>query len=151
MARDHIEQVGSTTENTSENKVNHSSDSSSIRSTEHPTISTEEVSLELEQTNHDVSAESDSNSDITNVINSGEHERYQLPPRSTRGVPPKRYDPEFEAQRSKYPIQSICEGNLSQTTIAFTTSLYSNTIPKNVEKALLDENGKRLWKRSIWP
>ena len=26
--------------------------------------------------------------------------RYEFPPRSTRGIPPRRYDPEFESQRS---------------------------------------------------
>uniref|UniRef100_A0A803NBZ0 Uncharacterized protein n=1 Tax=Chenopodium quinoa TaxID=63459 RepID=A0A803NBZ0_CHEQI len=31
-------------------------------------------------------------------------ENYVLPPRSTRGIPPKRYNPDFEAQRSKYPV-----------------------------------------------
>uniref|UniRef100_A0A803LBV3 Uncharacterized protein n=1 Tax=Chenopodium quinoa TaxID=63459 RepID=A0A803LBV3_CHEQI len=37
--------------------------------------------------------------------------RYELPPRSTRGVPPKRYDPEFESQRSKYPVNKPGEGD----------------------------------------
>uniref|UniRef100_A0A803ND66 Reverse transcriptase Ty1/copia-type domain-containing protein n=1 Tax=Chenopodium quinoa TaxID=63459 RepID=A0A803ND66_CHEQI len=31
-------------------------------------------------------------------------ENYVLPPRSTRVIPPKRYNPDFEAQRSKYPV-----------------------------------------------
>uniref|UniRef100_A0A803N8N3 Reverse transcriptase Ty1/copia-type domain-containing protein n=1 Tax=Chenopodium quinoa TaxID=63459 RepID=A0A803N8N3_CHEQI len=31
-----------------------------------------------------------------------ETEKYVLPPRSTRGVPPKRYDPDSKAQRSRY-------------------------------------------------
>uniref|UniRef100_A0A803L1U3 Mitochondrial protein n=1 Tax=Chenopodium quinoa TaxID=63459 RepID=A0A803L1U3_CHEQI len=43
--------------------------------------------------------------------------RYELPPRSTRDVPPKRYDPEYEDQRSKYPIERINNENLSNTTI----------------------------------
>ena len=30
--------------------------------------------------------------------------RYELPPRSTRGILAKRYDLEFKAQRSRYPI-----------------------------------------------
>ena len=29
---------------------------------------------------------------------------YELPSRSTRGVPTKRYGSEFEAQRSRYPV-----------------------------------------------
>lgn len=34
----------------------------------------------------------------------GSPPKYKLPSRSTRGVPPKRYDPEYEAHRSRYPI-----------------------------------------------
>uniref|UniRef100_A0A803MV56 Copia protein n=1 Tax=Chenopodium quinoa TaxID=63459 RepID=A0A803MV56_CHEQI len=44
-----------------------------------------------------------------NVESGFEHEdrprRYVFPSRSTRGIPPKRYDPEFEAQKSKYPMK----------------------------------------------
>ena len=39
--------------------------------------------------------------------------RYELPPRSTRGIPPRRYDPEFEAQRSRYPSNQGNVDNLS--------------------------------------
>nr|GEZ89183.1 putative reverse transcriptase, RNA-dependent DNA polymerase [Tanacetum cinerariifolium] len=39
--------------------------------------------------------------------------RYELPPRTNRGVPPKRYTPEKEARRSRYPMANIAKGNLS--------------------------------------
>lgn len=43
----------------------------------------------------------------------GEVQGYALPPRSTRGVPPKRYGPGYEARRSRYPIEAPREGNIS--------------------------------------
>lgn len=64
--------------------------------------------------------------------------RYELPPRSTRGIPPKRYDLDFEAQRSIYLINKDNNEGLSQTSMAFNTSQYSSDIPKSVEEALRD-------------
>ena len=84
--------------------------------------------------------------DITNDVLSVESpRRYELPPRSTRGFPPKRYDPEFEAQRSRYPINYSNVDNLSQSAVAFTVALYSSTIPRDTEEAL--QNLK--WKRAM--
>ena len=71
--------------------------------------------------------------------------RYELPPRSTRGVPLKRYDPEFEAQRSRYPNHKGSNEALYQTAMAFNTYLCSSHIPKKVEEALRDPK----WKREI--
>lgn len=52
--------------------------------------------------------------DISNhVVNNDALDIYELPPRSTRGVPPKRYDLEYEAQRSRYPISRDSDKNLS--------------------------------------
>uniref|UniRef100_A0A803L5P2 Uncharacterized protein n=1 Tax=Chenopodium quinoa TaxID=63459 RepID=A0A803L5P2_CHEQI len=62
--------------------------------------------------------------------------KYSFPSRSTRGIPPRRYDPEFEAQRSKYPVNKISEGNLSQITKAYNATIYSETIPTTTEEAL---------------
>ena len=48
--------------------------------------------------------------DFANDIPSVEEPcRYELPPRSTRGIPPRRYNPKFEAQRSRYPTK---QGNI---------------------------------------
>ena len=44
----------------------------------------------------------DNNSD--DVIDVDIPNKHKLPPSSTRGIPPRRYDLEFEAQRSRYPI-----------------------------------------------
>nr|GEX83975.1 putative reverse transcriptase, RNA-dependent DNA polymerase [Tanacetum cinerariifolium] len=62
--------------------------------------------------------------------------RYELPPRTNKGVPPKRYTPEKEARRSRYPMANIAKGNLSPEAQKFTTSLYFEEIPTSVEQAL---------------
>lgn len=56
--------------------------------------------------------------------------RYDLPPRSTRVVPLKRYDQEYEAQRSRYPINRGNGESLSLANFALNTSLYYIDLPK---------------------
>ena len=36
--------------------------------------------------------------------------QYVLPPRNNRGIPPRRYDPEFEAARSRYLVANVTRG-----------------------------------------
>nr|GEX12275.1 putative ribonuclease H-like domain-containing protein [Tanacetum cinerariifolium] len=62
--------------------------------------------------------------------------RHELPPRTNRDVPPKRYTPKKEARRSRYSIANIAKGNLSPEAQIFTTSLYFEEIPTFVEQAL---------------
>nr|GEX21089.1 reverse transcriptase domain-containing protein [Tanacetum cinerariifolium] len=45
--------------------------------------------------------------------------KYVLPPRSNKGVPPKRYSPEKTTRGAKYPMANIAEGNLSNNAKAF--------------------------------
>ena len=73
------------------------------------------------------------NDDISGIVNSPC--RYELPPRSKRGVPPRKYDPEFESQRSRYPINREMS-NLAHTAVAFQASLYSSSLPRSTEEAL---------------
>ena len=75
--------------------------------------------------------------------------RYEFPPRSTRGVPPKRYDPEFESQRSRYPINQVNQEQLSQIAVAFNASLYSGNLPKTTEDALRDPKWKKAMEEEI--
>ena len=75
--------------------------------------------------------------------------KYELPPRSTRGVPPRRYDPEFESQKSRYPISRRDNEQVSQTAIAFNTALYSSFIPKNTKEALCDPKLKQAMDEEI--
>jgi hypothetical protein len=66
----------------------------------------------------------DDNDNMDNVVPSDDGpRRYELPKRSTRGVPPRRYDPEFESQRSRYPVEQMNQERMSQTAIAFNASL----------------------------
>ena len=84
-------------------------------------------------------------------ISEGENStrEYQLPSRSTRGIPPRRYDPEYEAQRSRYPISKINEGNLSKRAVTFNTALYSENIPRTTEEALKDEKWRKAMHEEI--
>ena len=75
--------------------------------------------------------------------------RYELPPRSTRGIPPKRYDPEFESQRSKYPVNKARVGILSIQAKTFNTTLYSEDIPNTTEEALRSENWRSAMEEEI--
>lgn len=95
---------------------------------------------------HDTSGPAELNDDIPSVE---EVNKYELPPRRTRGVPSRRYDPEYEAQRSKYPVKTGIEASLSETTAAFNVSLYSNKIPGNVEEALKDPKWRKAMEEEI--
>nr|GEV84702.1 putative ribonuclease H-like domain-containing protein [Tanacetum cinerariifolium] len=75
--------------------------------------------------------------------------RYELPLRTNRGVPPKRYTLEKEARRSRYPIANIAKGNLSPEAQIFTTSLYFEEILTFVEQALKSKVGKEAVKTKM--
>ncbi|XP_035838498.1 uncharacterized protein LOC110908724 isoform X1 [Helianthus annuus] len=70
---------------------------------------------------------------------------YVLPPRTNRGVPPKRYSPERETRNSRYPTANMVDGNLSNSAKAFVTSLYSEQIPSSVKEA----QSKKNWKEAM--
>ena len=89
---------------------------------------------------------SQTNDDISGVVNSPC--RYELPPRSKRGVPPRRYDPEFESLRSRYPINREMS-NLAQTAIAFQASLYSSSLPRKTKEALRNPRWKEAMEDEI--
>ncbi|KAJ0615698.1 putative RNA-directed DNA polymerase [Helianthus annuus] len=72
-------------------------------------------------------------------------EKYVLPPRANRGVPPKRYSPEKEATRSKFPMANIAKGNLSKEAKAFVTALCSEQTPSTTQEAL----ESREWKEAM--
>ena len=73
--------------------------------------------------------------------------RYELPPRSTRGIPPRIYDPEFEAQRSRYPVNRENNKALSQTAVAFNT-LFIPILCLIMLKNLFEiQTGKKRWKK----
>uniref|UniRef100_A0A803NB30 Reverse transcriptase Ty1/copia-type domain-containing protein n=1 Tax=Chenopodium quinoa TaxID=63459 RepID=A0A803NB30_CHEQI len=132
-------QVGNTTDATPEAVVPLPLQSPPDPPNEHPSDdipSSEEVPSESSPVSYNIP-------EINPVSNESEQNRYELPPRSTRGVPPRRYDPEYEDQRSRYPIERISTENLSSTDIAFNASLYSADIPKNVEEAVKNEKWKQ--------
>nr|GFA62252.1 putative reverse transcriptase, RNA-dependent DNA polymerase [Tanacetum cinerariifolium] len=100
-----------------------------------------------EQSSPNISATEDT---VPNLI-SEEHEeptltevpeKYVLPVRLNRGIPPKRYTLEKTSRSSKYPITNIARGNLSKEAKAFFIGLYSEEDPSNVEQALKSEKWK---------
>nr|GEY97141.1 putative ribonuclease H-like domain-containing protein [Tanacetum cinerariifolium] len=71
--------------------------------------------------------------------------RYELPQRTNRGVPPKRYTLEKEARRSRYSMANIAKGNLSPEAQIFNTSLYFEEILTFVEQAL----ESKVWREAM--
>ena len=58
-----------------------------------------------------------------------------LPPRRNRGVPSKRYSPKHEPRAFRYPVGNLVKGSLSEEAKAFTTTLYTEEIPRSVQQA----------------
>ena len=88
-------------------------------------------------------------SDLDHVASVDVPNRYELHLRITTGIPPRRYDLEFEAQRSRYQVSNESNKNLSHSAMAFNTALYSNDVPKNVEEALQDPKWKKAMEEEI--
>lgn len=64
---------------------------------------------------------------------------YELPHRHNRGKPPKRYSPEEEDHRSRYPIANyVSMKDLSEPLKKFANELSSHSVPSNVEEAIED-------------
>ena len=68
---------------------------------------------------------------------------YVLPPRTTRGIPSKRYDPDNVAKRSRCPIDCLSEGRMSQIAMAFNTTLFSTKLSSTVEEALESDHWQK--------
>ncbi|XP_071728976.1 uncharacterized protein [Rutidosis leptorrhynchoides] len=100
-------------------------------SPESPTIDQNETSSNNEQGGQNTSTSAENT------------ERYVLPQRTNRGIPPKRYSPERKAQRSRYPMANIAQGNLSSEAKKFNYALYSENIPANVDQAMKSEKWKK--------
>jgi hypothetical protein len=63
--------------------------------------------------------------------------RYVLPFRTNRGKPPKRYSPDDEERRSKYPIANYMSTNkLSEPLRGFVHVLSSIQVPAGIQEAL---------------
>ena len=98
-----------------------SSEPSMVQPTDNPEVCTEQTETQLctEQTETQFSTSS-----ADEIIDEAP-ERYELPPQINRGIPPRRYDPEYEAQRSRYPIADLARGRLAKVAKVFNTVLYS--------------------------
>lgn len=103
---DHKEQVAKATETTPE---------ATLQPTlqPQPTLSLSNDLPEVTESSFSTTGYIENNNSIfENVQESNNHPQqieepvaYKLPLRSTKGVPPKWYDPEYETQSSKYPLE----------------------------------------------
>ncbi|CAJ2659174.1 unnamed protein product [Trifolium pratense] len=77
--------------------------------------------------------------DTTNTPNTeSTNIQYNLPPRSNRGKPPVRYEPDLQS-KVKYPISNyVSSHKLSRSYASFVSQLSSISIPSNVQEALAD-------------
>ncbi|KAK9073432.1 hypothetical protein SSX86_007756 [Deinandra increscens subsp. villosa] len=122
-----------TSDNTPSNLISKVSNSSNT-SNEHATISNHE---NLEITEKEIGESPSRHKEAV--------ERYVLPPRINRGIPPKWFVLEKETRNSRYPIANIANGNLSKEAKAFLTSLYADEIPRTIEQ---DMRSKK-WKEAM--
>ncbi|KAH6817843.1 hypothetical protein C2S51_001446 [Perilla frutescens var. frutescens] len=60
-----------------------------------------------------------------------EHQRRILPPRSNRGVPPRKYSPEHKPRTSRYPVANTVRGNLTEMAMTFETALSGDKLIPN--------------------
>ena len=72
------------------------------------------------------------------IFESIDSDRYQLPPRSNRGVPAERFSPE-PIKKPKYPIAHyVSTHRLSESSKSFVNDISTMHIPTKVSEALLD-------------
>ena len=82
----------------------------------------------------DLNPDSDNSEPVTVAE---EEERYMLPPRSNRGISPRRYSPEHQSRASRYPVANLVRGSMTNEArafVAFMTALYTEGIPKGVQE-----------------
>jgi len=101
-----------------------------------------------------------SNSNLITLLESSNtgNTSYQLPPRTTRGIPRQQYDPDLKTN-VKYPIANhVSLHRLSPSCASFVCQLSTVSIPSNVQEALKDpkwsqamnDEMESLQKNSTW-
>ncbi|XP_042018960.1 uncharacterized protein LOC121766776 [Salvia splendens] len=85
----------------------------------------------LETTDSDMENRSDTNEPPTEQETG--HDR--LPQRSTRGIPPRRYSPDWKGRKSRYCVANLTLGHLTEMARAFEAALYEEEeIPQSFEE-----------------
>lgn len=136
----------STTNNDPPNLTSEVSNSQSQEHVDSPIVSESSTNCE---THENVEAPDLPNHTTEHESSQVEQARYVLPPRSNRGVPPKRYSPKKEARSSQYPMANVAAENLSQEAQAFATSLCYEEIPTTVEQALESKDWRKAMKTEM--
>ena len=72
---------------------------------------------------------------------------YVLPPRTTRDIPPKRYDPDWLDDRDI--LSNHHARGMSQSALAFNVALYATKVPTTVEEALATDHWRRAMEEEI--
>ena len=98
--------------------------------------------------------------EITNtdrIIKDGEtnsrnenNKQYELPHRITRGIPPKRYSPDWKGRKTKYSVANIAQGHLTEMARAFEAALYEEEeIPQTFQEAVKHKHWREAMKKEI--
>ncbi|KAL5568186.1 hypothetical protein UlMin_024761 [Ulmus minor] len=103
------------------------------------TSSPNTLSEPLSQSSPEIPLEVLSNSTLEDNIDlESQSSQYHLPPRSTRGIPPIRYEPDPKA-KVKYPIgDHVSSQKLSKSYASYVLQLSSVSIPSKMQEALAD-------------
>ncbi|KAL1548051.1 Beta-galactosidase 8 [Salvia divinorum] len=76
--------------------------------------------------------------------------QYELPKRSTRGVPPRRYSPDWKGSKSRYSMTNLAQGQLTEMAQAFQAALYEEEeIPQSFEEAMKHKHWRETMKKEI--
>ncbi|KAL1549825.1 Beta-galactosidase 8 [Salvia divinorum] len=76
--------------------------------------------------------------------------QYELPKRSTRSVPPRRYSPDWKGSKSRYSMTNLAQGQLTEMTRAFEAALYEEEeIPQTFEEAIKHKLWREAMKKEI--
>ena len=114
------------------------SDNSNVVETNHEIVSLDPTldNTNLDETNHEIDPclhETTNTPNIESIT-----VQYNLSPRSNRGQPPTKYEPDLQA-KVKYPISKyVSSHRLSQSYASFVSQLSSIYIPSNIQEALTD-------------
>lgn len=80
----------------------------------------------------------------------GDTGQYEMPKRSTRGVPPKRYSPDWKGRKTKYSLVNVAQGQLTEMARAFEAALYEEEeVPHSFEEAMKHKHWRDAMKKEI--
>ena len=80
----------------------------------------------------------------------GDTGQFRMPPRSTRGIPPRRYSPDWKWKKTKYSIVNMAQEQLTEMARAFETALYEEEeIPQAVQETMRHKHWRAAMKKEM--